>query len=174
MTQASDALMGIFGFKRVESEMKTDRELLELAAKTITNHHVNRLAPFMRRVWAYVVAIGMEQGDIPEPSKGDWLKIKLTPPRMPTADLGKMGRLYIELRKTCLQSHRGIYEELGLDHEEEIDQCGREFKLMMETDTKYGLPPGSLTNALLPQGQTIDSLNHPNSESAAMGYDSPA
>lgn len=33
MTAAADALMGIFGFKRVESEMKTDRELLELAAK---------------------------------------------------------------------------------------------------------------------------------------------
>lgn len=31
---AADALMGIFGFKRVESEMKTDRELLELAAKS--------------------------------------------------------------------------------------------------------------------------------------------
>lgn len=33
MSAAADALMGIFGFKRVESEMKTDRELLELAAK---------------------------------------------------------------------------------------------------------------------------------------------
>lgn len=33
MTATADALMGIFGFKRVESEMKTDRELLELAAK---------------------------------------------------------------------------------------------------------------------------------------------
>jgi len=34
MSAAADALMGIFGFKRVEGEgMKTDRELLELAAK---------------------------------------------------------------------------------------------------------------------------------------------
>ena len=34
MTATADALMAIFGFKRVEgSEMKTDRELLELAAK---------------------------------------------------------------------------------------------------------------------------------------------
>ena len=34
MTAAADALMAIFGFKRVEVEqMKTDRELLELAAK---------------------------------------------------------------------------------------------------------------------------------------------
>ena len=33
-TATADALMAIFGFKRVEgSEMKTDRELLELAAK---------------------------------------------------------------------------------------------------------------------------------------------
>ena len=34
MTAAADALMAIFGFKRVEGEqMKTDREILELAAK---------------------------------------------------------------------------------------------------------------------------------------------
>ena len=34
MTATADALMAIFGFKRVEGEqMKTDRELLELAAK---------------------------------------------------------------------------------------------------------------------------------------------
>ena len=34
MTAAADALMAIFGFKRVEGkQMKTDRELLELAAK---------------------------------------------------------------------------------------------------------------------------------------------
>lgn len=34
MTAAADALMAIFGFKRVEgNQIKTDRELLELAAK---------------------------------------------------------------------------------------------------------------------------------------------
>ena len=34
MSGAADALMGIFGFKRVEGkQMKTDRELLELAAR---------------------------------------------------------------------------------------------------------------------------------------------
>ena len=34
MSAAADALMGIFGFKRAEGEgMKTDRELLELAAR---------------------------------------------------------------------------------------------------------------------------------------------
>ena len=34
MTAAADALMAIFGFKRVEGkQMKTDRELLELAAR---------------------------------------------------------------------------------------------------------------------------------------------
>lgn len=32
MSSSADAFMGIFGFKRVEGGMKTDRELLELAA----------------------------------------------------------------------------------------------------------------------------------------------
>ena len=36
MTATADALMAIFGFKRVEGmQMKTDRELLELAAKAV-------------------------------------------------------------------------------------------------------------------------------------------
>ncbi len=134
------------------------RIILDIAAKTISDYHAARLAPFMRRTWAYWIANAMRNGDIPEPSKGDWMKIKLTPPRMPTADLGKMGRLYIELRKTCLQSHRGIYEELGMDYEDEIDQCGREFRLLMDTEKKHGLPPGALTNGLLPIGQKTTEL----------------
>lgn len=45
MSAAADALMGIFGFKRVEGEdMKTDRELLELAA---------RAAGIARSQWGY-------------------------------------------------------------------------------------------------------------------------
>ena len=35
MTAAADAFMGIFGFKRVEGGVKTDRELLELAGRAI-------------------------------------------------------------------------------------------------------------------------------------------
>ncbi len=37
MSSSADAFMGIFGFKRVEGGMKTDRELLELAAKAFFN-----------------------------------------------------------------------------------------------------------------------------------------
>lgn len=41
MSAAADALMGIFGFKRVEGEdMKTDRELLELAARAAGIRHI--------------------------------------------------------------------------------------------------------------------------------------
>lgn len=134
------------------------RIILDLASRTIADHHANHLAPFMRRTWAYVIALGIKSGDVPAPSKGDWLKIKLTPPRMPTADIGKMGRLYIELRRIGLQSHRAIYEELGMDYEDEIDQVGAEFRLFLDTEKKYNLPPGSLTNSLLPQGSTIQSL----------------
>lgn len=149
------------------------RIILEMAARTVADHHVNHLAPFMRRVWATVVARGMELGEIPQPSSGDWMKIKLTPPRMPTADLGKMGRLYIELRKTCLQNHRGIYEELGLDHEDEIDQCGKELKLMLDTEKKYGLPLGALTNSLLPMGTTMYGLMNPQATAPAAAAAAP-
>lgn len=49
MTATADALMAIFGFKRVEgNQMKTDRELLELAAKAIQNPENYANEAFMR------------------------------------------------------------------------------------------------------------------------------
>jgi len=132
------------------------RIILEMAARAIMDHHVNHLAPMVRRLWAYVIAMGIQLGEVPAPSAGDWTKIRLTPPRMPTADIGRTGKLMIELRRACLTSHSRLYEELGLDYEEEVRQCAKEFRMLMDLETEYGLPSGVLTQSLLsPQAASM-------------------
>ena len=64
---------------------------------------------------------------------------------MPTADLGKMGRLYIELRKSLMTTHMRFYEEMGFDWEDEIDQAARELSVLLKKEQEYNLPPGSLS-----------------------------
>lgn len=56
MTATADALMAIFGFKRVEgNQMKTDRELLELAAKAAG-------LPYIEPAEGYDGGMGLEAG----------------------------------------------------------------------------------------------------------------
>lgn len=142
------------------------RIILEMAAKTILDHHINHLAPMVRRLWAYFTAMGIKKGDLPAPATSDWMKIRLTPPRMPTADLGRMGKLMIELRRACLTSHSRLYEELGLDYQIEIEQCAKEFAELMALEQKHNLPPGVLTQSLLsPQAASMipqESPSDPN------------
>jgi len=125
------------------------RIILEMAARAIMDHHVNHLAPMVRRLWAYVIALGIKMKEVPEPSASDWMKIRLTPPRMPTADLGRTGKLMIELRRACLTSYSRLYEELGLDYEEELRQCAAEFRMQLDLEEEFRLPAGALTQSLM-------------------------
>ena len=77
MTATADALMAIFGFKRVEGkQMKTDRELLELAAK----------------------AAGIDWFDEPALQAGKGLHMKSGPFWNPLQDDGDALRLAVALR----------------------------------------------------------------------------
>jgi hypothetical protein len=148
------------------------RIILELASRAIIDHHVNHLAPMVRRLWAYVIALGTQLGEIPYPSSSDWMKIRLTPPRMPTADIGRTGRLMIELRRACMTTHSRLYEEQGLDYEEEMEQCAREFQQLMQLEAKYSLPPGVLTQSLVsPQASAAMVQDHSDAGNSASGSD---
>lgn len=127
------------------------RTILDDAAKTIAGYHANFLGPMVKRLWAHTIALGIKRGDVEAPQRGNWLKLRLTPPRNITADLGKIGKLNIELRRSLQTTFSHLYEELGMDWESELDQCGREFAYLMQLETKYGLPEGAMTHALLPQ-----------------------
>lgn len=127
------------------------RILLEILAKYILDQHMRQTRPFCQRTWNYVISREMEAGRLRE-CKGKWWKVRWTPPRSITADMGRMGRLVIELRKMLMTTYRAYYEELGYDYESELRQCGKELKLIKEIEVENGLEPGELSAALRPQG----------------------
>ena len=92
----------------------------------------------------------MKAGRLPEPSKGDFWKVRWSPPKSITADVGRVGKLNIEMLRAGLTTSAAHYESQGLDYEAELDQVAREFQLRMAKETEYALPPGSLTAALMP------------------------
>ena len=90
MTAAADALMAIFGFKRVEGkQMKTDRELLELAAK----------------------AAGIDWFDEPALQAGKGLHMKSGPFWNPLTDDGDALRLAVGLHLRVFPQEKCCYVE---------------------------------------------------------------
>lgn len=128
------------------------RAQLDIFAKYLLDQYVNHLIPFCQRFWTYFIAKEMKAGRLPYPSKGEWWKVRWMFPRSLTADMGRMGRLAIELRKALMTSLCTHYEELGLYWEDEMEQCAKEYAHAMALETKYGLPAGSLTSAFQQQG----------------------
>lgn len=121
---------------------------LDIFAKFVLDQHANHLLPFCQRYWTYAIAKEMKEGRLPYPSRGDFWKVRWTPPRSLTADLGKMGSLLINLRKALLTTYARHYEEMGLHYEDELEQAAKEAALLISLEKKYKLPPGTMLNAL--------------------------
>lgn len=134
------------------------RTHLEIFARFIVDQHANHLLPFCQRFWTYAIAKEMKNGTLPAPSKGDWWRVRWCPPKNITADLGKMGNLLIALRKACLTTYAAHYEALGLNYEDELEQCAREARLMLDLEAKYQLPPGTLAASLIAPGTATPTL----------------
>ena len=126
------------------------RTHLEIFARFIVDQHANHLLPFCQRFWTYCIAKEIKSGRLPAPASGDFWKVRWSPPKNITADLGKTGNLLIALRKACLTTYAAHYEALGLDYEDELRQCAIEMRMMLDLEAEYQLPQGSLTNSLLP------------------------
>lgn len=121
---------------------------LDVFAKFVLDQHANHLLPFCQRFWVYAISKEMKEGRLPYPSKGDFWKVRWTPPRSLTADLGKMGALLIQLRKSLLTTYAHHYEEMGLNYEDELEQAAKEAAYLIRLEAKYKLPPGTMTAAL--------------------------
>lgn len=124
---------------------------LDMFAKFVLDQHANYQLPFCQRFWSYAIGKEMAEGRLPYPSKGDYWKVRWTPPRSLTADLGKMGNLLIALRKSLLTTYASHYEEMGLYYEDELEQAAKEAAYLIELESRYQLPPGTLLSALSQQ-----------------------
>ena len=116
MTATADALMAIFGFKRVEgSEMKTDRELLELAAKAAG-------LPYVKPADDYDGSMGLEAGSenpmrcvtwdpLQDSSDALWLAVRL---RL---------KIYHDELGAIVEPKRFSHEWIGVSDDEAGDRC---------------------------------------------------
>jgi len=104
----------------------------------------------IRPVWAYVIGDAIARGLLP-PVQG-WWKLATVPPRRVTVDAGReaqQNRADVEAGLKTLSDH---YAELGADFREEIERRATDAKLILDTATKYGVPPEMLWK---PSGMTI-------------------
>jgi len=124
------------------------RTQIESFARFIFDQHANHLLPFCQRFWTYCIAKEIKSGRLPAPSKGDFWKVKWSPPKSITADLGKMGNLLVSLRKACLTTYADHYEALGYDYEDQLEQCAKEARMLIDLEEKYDLPSGMLTQGV--------------------------
>jgi hypothetical protein len=68
-----------------------------------------------------------------------------------SADLGRIGRLNIEMRKVFLTTAATHFEELGLDWEDEFTQGAKEIAFLRNLETSTpGLLPGDMTSWITP------------------------
>lgn len=126
------------------------RTHIEIFARFIADQHANFLLPFCQRFWTYCIAKEIKNGNIPAPQSGDFWKVRWSPPKNITADLGRTGYLMIALRKAYMTSFASHYESLGMDYEDELDQCAKEARMLIDLENKYELPQGTMTSGLLP------------------------
>lgn len=131
------------------------RTHLEIFARFIVDQHAQHLLPFCQRYWTYAIAKEIKEGRLPAPASGDFWKVRWCPPKNITADLGKMGNLLIALRKACLTTYAEHYEALGLDYQDQLRQCAREARLLLDLESEYQLPAGTLTNSLVAPGTAL-------------------
>jgi hypothetical protein len=76
-----------------------------------------------------------------------------------------MGKLSIELRQHLQTTFARLYEEMGMDWEDELRQCAREAQYLIELEKEFALPAGYLTQSLFPQNAAT-SLVAPQPEPA--------
>lgn len=134
------------------------RTQIESFARFIFDQHANHLMPFCQRFWTYCIGKEILEGRLPAPSKGDFYKVKWSPPKSITADLGKMGNLLVSLRKACLTTYADHYESLGYDYEDQLEQCAKEARLLLDLEKTYALPAGMLTNGVHDSGNDVQPV----------------
>jgi len=129
------------------------RILLEALVKFIVDQYNNHLRPFCQRFWVYAISKEIKAGRLPPPPRGmspqQMWSVKWCPPRNITADIGRIGRLSIELRAALMTTLAAYYDEIGLDWEDEITQSAHEIAYCRNLEaTTPGLQPGDLTGWL--------------------------
>jgi len=80
---------------------------------------------FCVRFWRYAVWHFIRSGDLPYPGD-DWFRVSFVPPQKTSVDIGRDGKLRLELVRAGLLSRRQYFNELGRDSDTETEDIIRD------------------------------------------------
>jgi lambda family phage portal protein len=80
---------------------------------------------FCVRFWRYALWHFIRNGDLPYPGD-DWFRVSFVPPQKTSVDIGRDGKLRLELVRAGLLSRRQYFNELGRDSDSETEDVIRD------------------------------------------------
>jgi lambda family phage portal protein len=80
---------------------------------------------FCVRFWRYAIWHFIRSGDLPYPGD-DWFRVSFVPPQKTSVDIGRDGKLRLELVRAGLLSRRQYFNELGRDSDTETEDIIRD------------------------------------------------
>lgn len=99
---------------------------------------------FLARFWIYFCAKEMAAGRLRKCLDPEWWASGWTPPARLTVDIGRDGKLSVELHQAGMLTLRRWYDQLGLvlEHElrEDVETYALKVRLCAEAQAKYGFP----------------------------------
>ena len=97
---------------------------------------------FLTRFWVYFCAKEMKAGRLPKCQDPEWWMVGWTPPAKLTVDIGREGRLSVELHQAGMLTLRRWYDQQGLvlEHElrEDVSAYALRVMLCLEAEKEYG------------------------------------
>lgn len=132
---------------------------IEVLAKFIANCHRDHILPWCQKMWNYIIGIEMAEGRLPYPSQGEYTKVRWTPQKDISVDFGRMGKLYIELRKHLMFTFQRFFASLSYEWEDELEQMAIEERKMIDLEEKYDLPKGRLSEKLASHSNVTASFD---------------
>jgi capsid protein len=93
---------------------------------------------FCRPFWTFWIWNEIESGRLEHPGD-DWWRVHFIAPKPPSVDLGREGKLYIDLVNSGLMSRKRYFGMLGLDADDEIDDLIADAVAIKEKCEKAGI-----------------------------------
>lgn len=112
------------------------RYVLADAQKTIERLQQLLVDQFLTRFWVYFVAKAIAKGDLPPCEDPNWYVVGWQAPAKMTVDIGRDGRLSIDLHKAGMLTLSRWFGEQGRDWKEEVEQAVEEYAFKVITCQK--------------------------------------
>ncbi|NBW10127.1 MAG: phage portal protein [Caulobacteraceae bacterium] len=147
------------------------RYVMADAQKTIERQQQILVDQFLTRFWVYFVAKEMNAGRLRKCEDPNWYVVGWQPPAKLTVDIGREGRLSIDLHKAGMLTLSKWFGAQGQDWKPEVDQAVEEYGYKVqacnEASARYGfaITPAQVwpeASPAIPQPEVLPALDEAN------------